>query len=99
MLTSLPARQLPSVVTLSVLRDDQHRKCRVLHRIDRQRHPIERHGTFRRDEPRQFARGAQLEAGHIGQIVALDDGRDAIGVARDDMTAKFVADFSARARG
>jgi len=37
--------------------------------------------------------GAQLEAGHIGQIVALDDGRDAIGVARDDMTAKFVADF------
>ena len=42
---------------------------------------------------REFARGAQLEPRHVGQIVARDDGGDAVGVAGDDVAAEFVADL------
>ena len=48
---------------------------------------------LRGDEARQFARGSQLEPRHVGQIVARDDGGNAVGMAGDDMAAELVADF------
>ena len=53
----------------------------VINGVDRQRHTIQRHRTLDRDEARQLARGSQLEPRHIRQIIAPNNGGDAISIA------------------
>src|SRR4029453_18372341 len=73
--------------------NDQNGEAVLIDRIDRQRHPVERDRAFWRDEFRKLARAAQLEPGHVRQIVPRHEGGDAVRMAGDDVPAEFVADL------
>jgi len=80
------------------VRDDQHRKRVAFHGVNRERNAVERNRALGRDKARQLRRRAQHEARHIyrsivGHVVAHDDGRQAVDMAGDQMTAQFVAEL------
>ena len=76
------------------MRNDQYRKqtrpCTVFTVSETPSSVTEPLAAMKRASSRVVS---QLEPRHVGQIVARDDGGDAVGMAGDDMAAEFVADF------
>src|SRR5216683_8162622 len=74
------------------MRDEVNTKAVLCHLVDRQAHPVECHRALWGDEARQFLRHLEDKPYRFGFGPALDDPRQTVDMAQNEVPAKLVTE-------